>query len=370
MSISEDEILQYRWLGREEGFTALEHEIVFRDLCCGCGACAAVCPEKVIEVDEFPKLIGECTDCGYCLMQCPRSFFDSGDVEGKIFGQKTEDALGRVEKMAGVKALDKKLTKRSQDGGFVTALLKYALEKKIIDGAIVANANEEWTTKARLITDAKELAETAGTKYTNCPNLAALMEAKDKGLKKLAIVGLPCHIEGARKLQHHPIEEVDLKDRIAFTVSLFCKSNFLYEGLVKELLEKRYGLDPRKMTKIDIKGKYVIAETNGAKLEVPLEEAHEHERKGCEVCWDFTSRISDFSAGSVGTPAGYTTVLARTKKAVELLEGMRKDKIIETTEVDREAVQKLQEVKEKRARRESRKRIRQVVPPPYKHLKL
>ncbi len=370
MSISEDEILQYRWLGREEGFTALEHEIIFKDLCCGCGACAAVCPEKVIEVDEFPKLTGECTDCGYCLMQCPRSFFDSGEIEGRIFGAKSEDPIGHIEKMIGVKARDRKLSKKSQDGGFVTALLKYALEKKIIDGAIVASADEDWKTQARLITDAKELTTTAGTKYTNCPNLSALMDAKEKGLRKLAVVGLPCQIEGARKLQRYPIEEVDLKDRIAFTISLFCKSNFLYEGLVKEVLEKKYGLDPKKMTKIDVKGKYVIAENGGKKLEVPLEEAHEHERKGCEVCWDFTSRISDFSAGSVGTPAGYTTVLARTKKAVELLDTMLRDGTIETSEVERGAIEKLQEVKEKRARKESRKRIRQVVPPPYKHLKL
>ncbi|MEE8402474.1 MAG: 4Fe-4S binding protein, partial [Candidatus Hydrothermarchaeaceae archaeon] len=74
-AITKDEILQYKWLGREQGYKALEREIIFKDLCCGCGSCEAVCPDDVIEVNEYPELVGKCTDCGYCLMQCPRSYF-------------------------------------------------------------------------------------------------------------------------------------------------------------------------------------------------------------------------------------------------------------------------------------------------------
>lgn len=370
MAAMEEDILQYKWLGRELGFTALEHEVVFRDLCCGCGACAAVCPEKVIEVDEFPKLVGECTDCGYCLIQCPRSFFDPSALEEKMFGSVSEDPIGHSVVIKGVKATNKDLINKAQDGGFVTVLLKYCLDKGIIDGALVAGADGNWKPIPKLITSSSELAGTAGTKYSNCANLAPLQEAKEKGLTKLAVVGLPCQIEGMRKIQHYPIEDVDLKDRIAFTVALFCKSNFLYDGLMLNIIQGKYGIDLKKMRKIDIKGKSVIVTTDKGDREIPLEEAHEYERKGCQVCWDFTSRLSDFSAGSVGTPSGYTTVMVRNKKAKELLDKMEKDKAIASIKLESKDVPlKLQEAKQKRAIKESRKRIRSALPLPFKHLK-
>ncbi|MFQ5887058.1 MAG: Coenzyme F420 hydrogenase/dehydrogenase, beta subunit C-terminal domain, partial [Anaerolineae bacterium] len=234
----------------------------------------------------------------------------------------------------------------------------------------VAGSDENWKPIPKLVTSSKELAGTAGTRYSNCANLSPLTEAKEKGLEKLAVVGLPCQIEGMRKIQHYPLEDVDLKDRVAFTVALFCKTNFLYDGLMFSIIQGRYGIDPKKMRRIDIKGKSVIVTTDKGDMEIPLEEAHEYERKGCQVCWDFTSRLSDFSAGSVGTPAGYTTVIARNKKAKNLLKKMEKDGAIETIEVERKEVTlKLQAAKEKRAVRESRKRIRRALPPPLKHLK-
>ncbi|NOZ59270.1 MAG: hypothetical protein GXO66_06825, partial [Euryarchaeota archaeon] len=106
MVVAEQEVLEYLWLGREEGYTALEHEVIFRDLCCGCGNCEAVCPEDVVRVDEFPRLIGECTECGYCIMQCPRSFFNADEIEEKLFGEVVEDELGYVVKRIGVRAKD------------------------------------------------------------------------------------------------------------------------------------------------------------------------------------------------------------------------------------------------------------------------
>ncbi len=370
MAVTKDDILQYRWLGRELGYTALEHEIIFRDLCCGCGTCAAVCPENVVTVNDFPKLVGECTDCGFCLDQCPRSYFDTDAIEENIFGSVAEDPIGHIVAMKGVRATDKGIMKGAQDGAFVTSLLKYALDNGIADGALVAGSDENWKPIPKLITSSKELADTTGTKYSNCANLSPFTEAKEKGLNKLAVVGLPCQIEGVRKIQQHPIEDVDLKDRVAFTVALFCKSNFLYDGLMLDIVQGRYGIDLKKMKKIDIKGKNVFVTTAKGDTEIPLKEAHEFERNGCKICWDFTSRLSDFSAGSVGAPAGYTTVIARNKMAKDLLSKMEKDKAIVTKDLDNKLLAlKLQEIKEKSAIKESRKRIRKEVPLPFKHLK-
>jgi coenzyme F420 hydrogenase subunit beta len=365
----------YRWLGRENGYTALEQEILFRDLCSGCGACAAVCPEDVIGAGEFPRLIGECTNCGYCLAQCPRAFFSKGEVAEALYGEVSDDPLGSHIEKFGAKTTDPGIAASAQDGGVVTALLSYALERGIIDGAVVCGVSEEepWNPVPRFVTKPEELEGTSGTRYSNCPNLSALKEAKEKDLKKVAVVGLPCQIEGLRKIQHYPIEEVDLKDRVSLAIAVFCKANFLYGGLMKELVEEKYGVDLQEMRKIDIKGKHVIVATTQGETKIPLEEAHPHRRAGCEVCTDFTGKLADLSVGSVGTPAGYSTVLVRSKAGKQILDGMRKEKALETMELQQEKpgielIELLQTVKAKDAKRNTRKRIRKVLPLPYRYL--
>ncbi len=371
-AIPESDIYLYRWLGRENGFTALEQEIVFRDLCSGCGACASVCPEDVIAVDEFPRLTGECTNCGYCLYQCPRTFFSKAEAAARLYGGKTEDPLGHHIQKLGAKA--KKRATGAQDGGFVTALLKYALEKGIIDGAIVAGPGEgPWRPAPRLVTSPEELEGTPGTRYSNCANLSALKEARERGLKALAVVGLPCQMEGLRKIQHYPIEEADLAGRIKLAVGVFCKGNFLYNGLMEKLAAGKYGIDLKELEKIDIKGKFVHLTTPKGEIQIPMEEAHEYDREGCKVCTDFTAKLADISVGSVGSPKGYSTVIVRSEAGKEVLEGMLKAKAIETVELQREkpgieAIEFLQEVKEKEAKKASRKRVKEVLPLPYRYL--
>lgn len=374
-AITKEDILQYAWLGREEGYKALEHEIIFKDLCCGCGTCEAVCPDKVIEVNEFPELVGKCTDCGYCLIQCPRSYFSQREAEEKLFGEVTEDLLGHIVKKIGVRAKGKGLT-GVQDGGFVTATIKYALKKGMIDGAVASgvNKNNRWQPVARLVTSEKEVASTSGTRYSNSPNLAALKEAKEKGLKRLAVVGLPCQIEAVRKLENYPIADVDLAGRVKFTIAIFCSSNFMYDGLMNRLVSKKYKVPISRISKMDIKGKNVLAFMGKKKVEIPLKEAYAERREACKVCTDFSGRLSDFSAGSVGAPDGYSSVFARTKSASKLLNEMIKAGIFETVKLKDgkpglEIARYLQNKKEREAIEYTRKRIRNEVPLPFKSLK-
>lgn len=373
MAVPKFDILQYHWMGREEGYTALEHEVIFRDLCSGCGACAAVCPDEVIEVEEYPRLIGKCTNCGYCLMQCPRSFFSHSTVEERLFGETSEELLGHIDTMVAVKSTDREIAATGQDGGFVTALVRYLLETGKVDGAVVSGLSEDetWKPEPRVVTKASQLKGTGGTKYSNSPNLKVLKEAKKKDLKEIVLVGVPCQIEGFRKIQNYPIEDVGLKDRVKYTVALFCKGNFLYQGLMKELLVVKYGIDLEKMTKIDVKGKNVVVTLDEEELLVPLKEAHEHLRKGCKVCFDFTSILSDFSVGSVGSPRGYSTVLTRTKEATEVLDAMEAEGIIEVKDLDPGIglVEKLHKMKERDAKRYTRKKVIDALPLPFRNLK-
>jgi coenzyme F420 hydrogenase subunit beta len=372
-SITKEDILQYKWIAREEGYKALEHEIIFKDLCCGCGSCEAVCPDGVIEVNEYPELVGKCTDCGYCLMQCPRSYFSREEAEEKLFKEIVDEPLGHIVKKIGVKA---KRLKGVQDGGFVTAALKYALKNGVIDGAIVSGVDKKnkWRPVARLVTSEREVGSTSGTRYSNSPSLAALKEAREKGLKNLAVVGLPCQIEAVRKLENYPIEDVDLAGRIKFTISIFCSSNFTYDGLMEGLVAKKYKVKIPRIDKMDIKGKNVLVFSGKKRVEIPLVEAYEVKREACKVCTDFSGRLADFAAGSVGSPDGYTAVFARNRKASKLLNEMLKSGIFNTVELKDgkpglDTARYLQNKKEKEGRAYTKKRIRNEVPLPFKSLK-
>ena len=81
--------LRCRWCSNPEGFTQKEVIGWYRRRCIGCGACAAVCPERIsIEMDPDR---GRCTACGACVKACPEkararmvTMMDADDVIREI----------------------------------------------------------------------------------------------------------------------------------------------------------------------------------------------------------------------------------------------------------------------------------------------
>ncbi|MDN5357625.1 MAG: hypothetical protein PWR17_794 [Candidatus Methanomethylophilaceae archaeon] len=45
---------------------------VIADKCTACGACADVCPQDAITIDEIAVIdLDACVDCGACVDECP-----------------------------------------------------------------------------------------------------------------------------------------------------------------------------------------------------------------------------------------------------------------------------------------------------------
>ena len=164
-----------------------------------------------------------------------------------------DSVLGPHQEILTARATDKKILDKSQDGGIVTALLVYALEKNIIDGTVVAGPGKEpWKPEPMVATTKKDILKSAGTKYTMCPNVALIKEAtRGYGLEKIGTVGTPCQVMGIRKMQTYPLGARHVTDKIALVLGIYCMENFPYDSL-KTFIQDKAGTTPDKVTKMDI----------------------------------------------------------------------------------------------------------------------
>ena len=313
----------------------LAKNVVATERCIGCGACVLVCPNSCLELSkEQPSLIKECKICGICAQACVQHSWSWSEAERFVFGRekRAEENFGIYRRLVAAQAKNEEILKAGQDGGVVTALLLFALENGLIDGAIVAGTSRErpFLPVPRLATTPEEILESAGTKYFYSPNLLALAEAAKQKKTSVAFVGTPCEIRAIRQLQM-----VGLRKYVApikYVIGLMCSECFTYEGLVEKHFGKTLGLNLNDIRKISIKGKMLITTESGVET-VSLAETKQYARRSCRLCDDFSSELADISTGGLGLD-GWTFTILRTEKGEELFSNAEKAGILNAKTVD------------------------------------
>jgi len=306
--------------GVEREVTAPYHTI--SDDCVGCGACAIVCPtdSKKVRINTYPMLEE-----------------DIKEAEKKFLGGTKDELLGvHTEIFAAKSSID------GQDGGMATALLLSGFEKGLFDAAIVVKRTVGYKAEAIIAESADEILNARGTKYSRVKMMSKVGELVEKGKRKIAIVGTPCEVRTARKIQQQLLSKYpDLEITI---VGLFCFEAFDYDKL-KEETKRFLGVDLDKAEKTQIqKGKFIV-QIGGKEYSAKVKEFHDAIQGGCAYCNDFVARLSDVSVGSVGSNDGYSTVIVRSDKGKKLLDNVDFVK----GEVNKEDVIKLADFKKKRA---------------------
>ena len=330
-----------RWTAQ---WKELYEEVIQTGLCTGCAGCVVTCPHDVIGYEhEEGKYVpfhieeelgldncihGE-KGCTTCTRACPRfrKWEESADMH--LFGRTREpdEMSGIWRQLLLTRAVDTEEHTKGQDGGFVSAMLIWLLKNDYIDGALVSGVEEDdkWKAKPAVVTNREEVLATAGSRYTYCANPLALPEAKEKGLSRLALVGMGCQTSSPPVMWDRKAGKVSKP--FLFNIGLLCSKTF-DDAIFPELFEAKYGLKKEDMVKMNIKGAFQIWMKDGSFHEIDLKECHGWTRTGCKSCPDFAAEHSDIATGGIGKDNDWTLTIVRTALGEEVINRMIADNVI------------------------------------------
>jgi coenzyme F420 hydrogenase subunit beta len=321
-------------------------EVVTSGLCTGCAACVVVCPHPVLDYETHNGVYkpfhldldggpDDCTHgqkgCTMCTRACPRFRNWESEIDTHRFGrERTDEEVWGIGDVVLARATDESLVESGQDGGFVSALLIYALEHDIVDAALVSGLEGDgstWIAKPMVARTREDVVKTAQSRYTYSANLLAYEEAVEGGAERIALVGMGCMASAPGAMQARKAGKV--ARRLSLTIGLLCSKTFddsIFEGLFDE----RYGIKRADIQKMNIKGVFQLWTKDGGYHEIPLKEAQAWTREGCTECPDFAAEHADLSTGGIGAFGDWTLVVVRTDLGRELMEGLTEAGHVET----------------------------------------
>ncbi|MEX2682990.1 MAG: Coenzyme F420 hydrogenase/dehydrogenase, beta subunit C-terminal domain [Candidatus Sigynarchaeota archaeon] len=320
--------------GDQPNFKKIISEVLDKNKCCDCGICQSVCflaGAGVIKYERPAYRVYDdekCVRCGFCQAACPVTSYDTSESDHRVF-------RGHVGNYLSIRSFTSKIegvAERAQDGGAVTSILLYMIDNHVVDAVMVTKHLQGWEPSSFLTKNRDEIIASAGSKYATNPVFKAITSLKDLppaevakyGVKKIddlriAVVGLPCQISGLTKVQNLGIFPANL---IKIKIGLFCFKNYNWIRF-QEFLTKKLKIKLDDIKKIRILGDMTITLTNGKVLTVKSKDYDNLVNEGCAWCKDLTAHDADISCGNIGSKEGATTVVARTKKGLEIVDRAR-----------------------------------------------
>jgi len=343
-------------------------------LCVGCGTCEIVCPVKAIVISRddrkgiyLPDVDSErCTQCGLCLKVCPGIGVDFDRLGDEFLdGEQRDDRIGIFDACYTGWASNHNIRYNSASGGLATSLFVYALEKNLIDGALVLDMlkSNQLETTPLIATTPSEIIAASGSKY--CPaainrGLRAVLENEGR----FAVVGLPCHIQAVRKLES---AIPSMREKIVLHLGLFCANNNTYLGT--EYFLRNNGISPDQVRAIRYRaegwpGRIRISMVGGSYRIIPRATTEtKWYRKAlfasafhydfmlprCLLCADQTSELADISLGDPwlteykqSDRIGNSLVIVRNRRGADFLSGALNEGIVSLEKVDLSVVKRAQ----------------------------
>lgn len=193
--------------------------------CCGCTACASICPQNAISMAEdkegflYPKVDNEkCVNCGGCEKVCPI-------INNKV---KVKEQKGYL-----INNKDLEIRKDSTSGGFITPIAEYFIDS----GGVVFGAafDDNLNVHHIKIVKKEDIYKIRKSKYvqSNLKNIFIDVKKELNDNKYVLFSGTPCQVEGLLKFLG------DNRKKL-ITVDVTCRSipSPKFYNLYKEYIKK------------------------------------------------------------------------------------------------------------------------------------
>ena len=228
-------------------------------------------------------------------------------LNSEIFGKQPDDMLlGNYYACYFGHATDSGIRYNSASGGLVTALLIFALEQGIIDGALVTRMSEVNPLEPLpfIARTREEIISSQGSKYCPVPANNALKDILNaKENEKFAVVGLPCQIHGIRKAE---VINSKLGNKIKLHLGIVCSNSNCFH--MTDFILWRYGIKKRDIAHLYYRGEgwpghMSIYLKDGTRRLVRYRDYilfHEFglfTPRRCTLCYDTSNELSDLSFG-------------------------------------------------------------------------
>ena len=306
-----------------KNYRHLEEQVISKQLCCYCGTCVGICPEKSITLNNrTPQISGKCINCGECIKNCPGNFFDYCKYNQTIFNadiSTIDKDLGYHKGIFCGHSCDLNVREQSSSGGIITSILCGLFEQGIINGAVVVNSENDidLNCKVAIETSISGIKMSTQSKYVLTANNVILSKLKDLP-GRYAYVGLPCQIQGLRKAQiNHPW----LEEKIVLSIGLFCGFTLYPEAT--EFLLKKLKMKNEALVKLKYRGGKgtggFLVEDDVGRQKLINKHAYTflnimYSPYRCWKCHDFTSEFADISVGDAwekSNGSGWSRVITR-----------------------------------------------------------
>jgi coenzyme F420 hydrogenase subunit beta len=277
-----------------------------------------------------------CTDCGIsrtadakrCGRACQFIQPDYAGLELRVHGRTRDpqraDELHFGPHLRMLRAALQPALPGAQWTGITTRMAERLLEAGAVDAvlAMAPDPLDRWRPRPVLVTRPEGMAQCRGMRMGYAPLLALLEPARERGFKRLAVIGIPCQVHALRAL------EPELGFERLYVIGTPCSDNTTTERFHEflALLARETDDDADAITYVEFRADYHVElrYRDGRKravpfLQLPLSQLpRDFFPLTCRTCVDYTNVLADITVGYMGGE-GEQWLLVRNAHGEELL---------------------------------------------------
>jgi coenzyme F420 hydrogenase subunit beta len=310
---------------------------VKNNLCTGCGICQDACHSGAISIvvknGEFRPQINSslCKNnngCHRCYDSCPGIGVNLNNFAQELFKSEVTQKnkyIGNFLNCYAGHSNDKELRYHAASGGVLSQFLVWLIEKGEIDGAVVTKFNKDNPLKVKtfIAKTKEEIIESKGSKYSPTTLANIIKQIKKEKGNRFVLVGVPCQIEGLRKLM---LKDKALQSKICGLFSLYCSGTRTFNFTEYVLKERHINIDDLNYLAYRDNGCLGGLVAKGNNIDYyedyqsychPLRSVFYPHR--CILCADHFGELSDISFGDIhikpysDDKIGVNSIITRTK---------------------------------------------------------